>query len=123
MTLQELYFTIDGDYEKALSVLRMDKLLDKHIRRLPDNAIFPALFAAGESLDASGIFESAHAIKGVCANLGLLKLSEAASELCEEFREGNARKLSDEEVRARVKALNAQYQETVDGIRAYIAEN
>ena len=32
MTIQELYGKIGGDYEQALRVLRMDKLLDKHIR-------------------------------------------------------------------------------------------
>ena len=31
MTVQELYQSIDGDYDKAISVLRMDKLIDKHI--------------------------------------------------------------------------------------------
>ena len=37
MTLQELYDTIGGDYEQAVRVLRMDKLIDKHIRKLPKN--------------------------------------------------------------------------------------
>ena len=39
MTLQELYQMIDGDYDQALRVLRMDKLLDKHIRKLTKNGV------------------------------------------------------------------------------------
>ena len=31
MTLQELYSQIQGDYDKAMQVLRMEKLLDKDI--------------------------------------------------------------------------------------------
>ena len=32
MTIQELYQMIDGDYDQAIRVLRVDKLIDKHIR-------------------------------------------------------------------------------------------
>ena len=37
MTLQELYREIGEDYEQALKVLRVEKLVDKHIRRFPGN--------------------------------------------------------------------------------------
>ena len=39
MTLQELYRQIGGDYEQALKVLRVEKLADKHIRKLPGNGL------------------------------------------------------------------------------------
>ena len=71
MTLQELYQNIDGDYDQALRVLRMDKLLDKHIRKLTKNGVITQLLAAGETMDPTALFEAAHAAKGVCANLGL----------------------------------------------------
>ena len=50
MTLQELYQNIDGDYDQALRVLRMDKLLDKHIRKLTKNGVITQLLAAGETM-------------------------------------------------------------------------
>ena len=81
MTLEALYQAIDGDYNQALKVLRVEKLLDKHIKKLPQNKVFASLRAAGESMDAEQLFESAHAMKGVCANLGLVKLSNAASDM------------------------------------------
>lgn len=54
MTLQELYAAIDGDYRQALNVLRIEKLLDKHIRKFPDNTIFADLQAAARAM-ASGM--------------------------------------------------------------------
>ena len=51
MTLQELYQNIDGDYDQALRVLRMDKLLDKHIRKLTKNGVITQLLAAGETME------------------------------------------------------------------------
>lgn len=119
MTLAELYETIDGDYEKALRVLRMDKLIDKHIRKLTNNGVIDKLLAAGAAFDAVQLFESAHAAKGVCGNLGLMKLSNAASEIAEEFRPGSARKMTDEEVKEKIAAIAALYERTSDGIRAY----
>ena len=95
MTLEELYQIIDGDYEKAMRVLRVEKLLDKHIRKLPKNGVVDNVIAAGKDLDPTTMFETTHAMKGVCLNLGLNKLAEAASELSEEFRPGTDRELDD----------------------------
>lgn len=119
MTLEELYASIGGDYEQALRVLRMDKLIDKHIRKLTKNGVVDELIAAGKGMDPTQLFESSHAVKGICANLGLAKLSEAASEISEEYRPGNARKLTDEEVKQKLQDIADMYQVTLDGIREY----
>ena len=79
MTLQELYQNIGGDYEQALRVLRMDKLLDKHIRKFTKNGVVETLLAAGETMDPTQLFETAHAVKGVCANLGLKDIAAAGN--------------------------------------------
>jgi len=121
MTIEELYQQIGGDYEQAQKVLRMDKLIDKYIRKLAQNEIFSNLFNASEGLDPTAVFEAAHAIKGVCANLGLVSLSEKASELAEEFRPGNGRNLSDEDVRARIEEIKQQFNSSVEGIKEYEA--
>jgi HPt (histidine-containing phosphotransfer) domain-containing protein len=121
MELQELYETIGGDYEQATRVLRVEKLIDKHIRRLPNNQVFEQMDEAGKSMDATQLFESAHAMKGLCANLGLMKLSDMASDLAEEFRPGNTRTMSDEEVRERVAQIDALHERTIEGIRQYEA--
>lgn len=119
MTLQELYQEIGGSYDQAISVLRVEKLVDKHIRKLTKNGVVDRVIAAGEGMDATELFESAHAMKGVCANLGLTRLAEAASEIAEEFRPGNPRACSDAAVKEKIAGIAGLYQQTAEGIRKY----
>lgn len=123
MTLQELYREIDGSYEQAKRVLMMDKLIEKHIRKLPTNTIFTSLSTACDTMDPKGLFESAHAIKGVCSNLGLIKCAEYASKITEEYREGNTRKLSDEEVKNIVGSILEYFNNATLVINKYISVN
>ncbi len=121
MTIQELYENIGGNYAQAQKIMRMDKLIDRYIRKLSSSSsINEALKAAGEAMDPGGLFESAHAMKGVCANLGLDALAEAASELSEEFRPGNPRRFSDEEVKAKLSRIDGMYRKVINGIDQYI---
>ena len=122
MTLQELYSEIGGNYEQATRVLRVEKLIDKHIRKLTKNGVIDSLLNAGETLDPTQMFETAHAMKGVCANLGLSKLAESASELAEEYRPGTPRELSDSDVKQRLEVIRELYAKTKDGIKKYTGE-
>ena len=119
MTLEELYQNIGGDYAQAVRVLRMDKLIEKHVLKFTKNGVVEALLAAGETMDATALFESAHAVKGVSANLGLTALADAASEITEEFRPGSSRRLSDAEVSEKLHELSACYQTIANGIHQY----
>ena len=73
-------------------------------------------------MDGTLLFESAHALKGVCANLGLAELARAAGEITEEYRPGASRKLTDDEVRQKLDSIGKMYQRAVEGIQEYIAE-
>lgn len=119
MTIKELYASIDGDYELATRVLCMDKLIDKYIRKFPQNGVVDNLIDAGKTMDPTQLFETAHAVKGVCANLGLVGLAGLASDIAEEYRPNNTRKLTDAEVKAKLDEVAALYQRTLDGIRRY----
>ena len=123
MTVQELYERVGGNYEAAKRILMNDTLIARFVVKLPEDGSFEKLSAAAETMDAQGLFEGAHAMKGVCANLGLNELSRGASELAEEFRPGSTRKLSDDEVRQRVEALRVLYVRTQDGIRSFAAQS
>ena len=120
MTLQELYTLIDGNYEQAQKIMKMDKLIDRYVRKLKDSGIDQKLAEAGETMDPQQLFETAHAMKGVCANLGLDKLADAANEISEEFRPGNPRRFSDDEVKAKLQSISNLYQKTLDGIDQYL---
>lgn len=119
MTLQELYQNIGGNYDQALRVLHIEKLIDKHIRKFPKNGVVDTLLDAGKTMDPTGLFETAHAVKGVCANLGLTVLSDAAAEITEEFRPGNARSLSDAEIGEKLHKIEDMYNRIKEGIRQY----
>ena len=123
MTLRELYSSIGEDYEQALRVLRVEKLVDKHIRKLTKNGLIEGLLAAGEGMDPAQLFEAAHAAKGNCGNLGLTKLCEASSEIAEEFRPGNPRKMTDEEVGGKLREIGELYGKTAEAINRYEAGN
>ena len=122
MTLRELYESIGGDYEGAMRILQIEKLMDKHIRKFTQNGLVDTLVAAVDAMDATQIFEAAHAVKGVCGNLGLTDLYELAAILSDEFRAGSARQYTDEEVRQMVETLKALYQKTAEAIGRYAAE-
>lgn len=121
MTLQELYANIGGDFEQATRVLRMEKLIDKHIRKFAGNGIIDSLIAAGKSMDPTVLFETSHAVKGVCSNLGLTRIAELASQISEEYRPGNSRTMSDEQVNGILAEIETLYQKVVAGINQYVA--
>lgn len=119
MTIQELYAKIGGNYDQAVRIMKSERLIDKYVRKLKSSGVGEKLAEAGESMDAGKLFESAHAMKGVCSNLGLDGLAGAADEITEEFRPGNPRKLSDEAVKEKLRDIAERYRAAVEGIRQY----
>lgn len=119
MTIRELYDKIGGNYDQAVRVMKSERLIDKYVRKLKDSRVDVMLAEAGQTMDAVKLFESAHAMKGVCSNLGLDELAKAADEITEEFRVGNSRKLSDDAVRERLAAIAERFRVTSEGIREY----
>ena len=119
MTTKELYEYIGGNYENALKILRMDKMIGRFIQRLTSSQVCENMLTAGEEMDPVVIFETAHAVKGVCVNLGLDNLGGIAHELCEEFRPGHTRCLTDDEVKARLEQFGAMYERVKEGLRLF----
>ncbi|MBO4913674.1 MAG: Hpt domain-containing protein [Oscillospiraceae bacterium] len=119
MTIQELYAAIGGSYESAKRVMQLDKLISKFIIKFADDASFAQLRDGWSARDEQAAFDGAHALKGVCANLGLDDMSAAASELAEEFRPGNRRMLDDDTVQEKIDSLGAIHTRAVKAIREY----
>ena len=119
MTVKELYEQIGGDYNAAIKVMMMEPLVGRMIVKLLDDPSFGKLKSAGEAMDGTGLFEAAHALKGTSASLGLTRLSGMAGEICEEFRPGKDRKMSDGEVKERLEEIEALYNKSVAGIRTF----
>ena len=123
MTLQELYTLVDGNYNHAVQIMRMEKLIDRYVRKFPGSNAYDALKAAGETMDPTALFESAHALKGVCANLGFDEMASVAGDITEDYRPGATRSLSDGEIKDRIAKIETLYQRTIAGIEAYVASN
>ena len=121
MTIQEVYEKIGGNYDHAVQIMRMDKMISKYLLKLTDSDVCDKLKEAAGSMDPGALFESAHAMKGVCANLGLDDLAAAVSEVTEEYRPGAGRKLSDDEVKAKLDEIFSKFEKTKAGIEEYKA--
>ncbi|MBR2529081.1 MAG: Hpt domain-containing protein [Blautia sp.] len=119
MTVQELYDSIGGDFQAAKKILQMDKIIERFIKKLLEDPSYSSLMDAWKNQNYKELFISAHSLKGVCFNLGLPKLAGEASELSEEFRPGTPRKLTDEEVAAKINALSDLYLDTRSKIEAF----
>ena len=79
---------MQGDYEGVLGRLRMDKLIQKFLLKMPEDENYQLLCDSMEAENWDEVFRAAHTMKGVCANLGLSKLQASSSELTEAVRGG-----------------------------------
>jgi len=122
MTPQELYDQIGGDYNEALGRMRMDKLIGKLIVKFLDDTSCPDLMRCWAEGDETGAFNAAHTAKGVCMNLALPRLAAPADMVTEALRPGNEGMRAQVDIDGLVHDIEAVYQETVAGIKAY-AEN
>ncbi len=102
--------------------MQADGLIARFIVRFPDDPSAGRLFAAWDERDAAAAFEGAHALKGVCANLGLDALSAEASALCELLRPGTPGTADDPECAQHVEAIRAAHGRAVEAIRVFAAE-
>ena len=123
MTIPELYAAIDGNYASVKRILPMDTLVAKFIVRLLSDKNFERLMQAKENHDPTELFEAAHALKGICANLGLDNLSAMASLITEEFRPGKPRTMSDIDLDAHFEALREKYTKSIEVIEKFAAQS
>ena len=122
MTTQELYTNIGGCYESAKRTMMMDKMINRFVLKFLNDKSYEKLTAGKEAGDPVAMFEGAHALKGVCANLGFDDLSKMASDVAEEFRPGHTPAMPPEELDRRFEEIGALYQRTIAGIQQFQAE-
>lgn len=114
MNLKEFYESLGSNYKTV--VARMgdsEKLVDKFVRRFPNDKSADQLFAALENKDCELSFRMAHTLKGVAANLGLDRLQMASSELTEALRNKDSIPDNASEL---VKAVRAEYDAVISAL-------
>lgn len=114
MTLQEFYTAIGGDYEGVLGrLMRNEKMVQKFVLKFLNDQSYETLIRAMEEENYEEAFRAAHTIKGVGQNLGFTKLFSSAGQLSEALRNGFT-----PEAPALAEEMKADYQQTVEAIRA-----
>ena len=113
MTLRDFYNKIGSSLDAVMSQMGLpEKLVDKFVKKFPNDKSAEELFRTFESKDYETAFRMAHTIKGLCLNLGFDKLRESASEMTEALRGGvadNAEEL--------LETVRRDYNEIIDAIK------
>lgn len=122
MTVQELYEKIGGNFDAAKKILPSEALIGRFVVKLLKDGSMQKLRDGVAAGDGKAIFEGAHALKGVTANLGLQNISGLAAEIADEFRTGRERSLSDEELQAKLDELNAKFDAASEEIAKFQAQ-
>lgn len=86
MTVKEFYEKTENDYQGVMSRLLTEERILKYLRRIDAQGDYRDAIAALEAGDWNLAFRATHSLKGICLNLGLTKLFEPTSELCESLR-------------------------------------
>ena len=116
MTLKECYAALEGDYAGVTSRLPSEKFVQKFVLKFLNDGSYDLLCRSVEAGDCKEAFRAAHTIKGVCQNLDFTRLYRSSSELSEALRGGFS-----PEAPALVEKVKADYQQTIEAIRAYQA--
>lgn len=118
MTIEECYHRMGGDYAQVLNRLPSAALVKKFITKFLDDGTYQELCQTMRQGDREAAFRAAHTLKGVSANLGLEQLRQSASALTELLRPETAS--IPQGAAALLEQIHADYQLTVDSIRAYL---
>ena len=89
MTLEAFYAKIGGNSADVLRRLPSEAMVRKFIGKYPADTSWGSLESAINSQDWEAAFRAAHTLKGVAANMGLLRMQEASSALTEALRTGD----------------------------------
>lgn len=118
MTIQEFYHEIEGDYEGTLANLMKDDRILKYLRKFPaaeDYSNFVQSFSDASYPEA---FRYVHNLKGVSLTLGLSKLGEISSIVCEALRHGPPAS----DLAAERETLFKEYHRVIDALKILFAE-
>ena len=113
MTVQEFYEAVGGDYTAAKKILMNDRMIRMFLPKIAEDPCRAKLETAWKKQDRKEMFEALHAMKGVCANLGLTSLSRKASDALEPIRPGTDQTISEEELSGKVAAVCEQFDATI----------
>lgn len=113
MTLQECFETIQADYNGVMGRLMTEERVVRFLIKFLDDSSYTNLMEALAGENYEDAFRAAHNMKGVCQNLGITGLGNAAGELCEVLRGGTPS--TDPMPLAAI--VDAEYEKTICAVR------
>ena len=111
MTLEAFYQAAGGDMAATAARLGGEDRLERFLRMLAGDDTFDMLQAAMSAGDVQRAFRAAHTMKGLAANMGLVRLQESASALTEALRSGDM-----DDARTLYPAVESECRQVRDGI-------
>lgn len=87
MELRNFYIELGEDYDNVLACLGNEDLIKKVLRMLPKDENMKHLGEAFEEKNYEKAFRCAHTLKGVAANLGLIRFSKLSGDLADILRD------------------------------------
>ena len=79
MTIEQCYQEIGGNFAEVCGRLPSQRLVEKFVRKFPEDQSYAELTAAMAAGNHDVAFRAAHTLKGVAANLSFTKLRTSAS--------------------------------------------
>lgn len=112
MDAREVYLELGEDYEEVVGRLVTDERVAKYLKKFADGNGIADIhgFLAEENYEEA--FRLIHSVKGMAMNMGLTKLINCSSELCEELRGGRPNKPIDDMI-VKVEEEFARVKDTV----------
>lgn len=89
MDLKECYREFGGDYEDVSLRLMSDERIERFLKKFVELDDCGAMLRALEEKDYKTAFMKAHDLKGTSSGLGLTRLYNSSSLLCEALRDGD----------------------------------
>lgn len=109
MNPHDFYEAIGASYPNALRRLSDDERISKYLHMFLKDTSFLQVKETIEKKDYTNAFRAIHTLKGLCLNLELTPLAEAASELTEFLRQTPLDAIDDNDLNSKYSKVDAEY--------------
>lgn len=118
MNLKECYDRFGGGYESVKERISSDAIIEKFVLKFLNEPSYEALCSALAEGRYEDGFKAAHSMKGVCANLGFMRLMESSSKITEMLRGSESRQIDEEACKKQLECVSKDYEDVINSIKA-----
>ena len=123
MILKDCYDMFGGNYESVTQRISRDEMIEKFVLKFLSEPSYDVLCRTLEDGDYAEAFRAVHSLKGVCQNLGFVRLEYSTGILTELLRNSSAKRINKEQCKQALQQVSADYKEVIDAVRRYVVEN